>query len=136
MCKNFNLRRAGGADGLRVLPGALPGQHHPLTAVGGDLIGAAGGKDAHLGAGVEREIRQSLPQQVQKAPVLNQDRVHAQAAGFPGGFQGAGQLPVRQKGVEGQKDPHAPQVAVGQGVGKFLIRKVPGVSPGVEVSPA
>lgn len=28
-----------------------------------DLVGAAGGKDAHLSAGVKGEVRQGLPQQ-------------------------------------------------------------------------
>ena len=82
------------------------------------------------------EVRQRLPQQVKKSPVLHQYRVHAQAAGLGGDLHGPGQLPVGQKGVQCQKDPDAPEVAVAQGVREFLVGKIFGAAAGVEVAPA
>ena len=70
-----------------------------LAAIGGDFPGAARGKDAHLGAGVKGQIRQCVPEQVKKAPVLDQYRIHPQPGGGSCGLQGRGQLPVRQENV-------------------------------------
>ena len=136
MDKGLHLGGAVLANGLRLLPGALPGQDHPLTAVPGDLAGAAGGKKAHLGAGVEGQVRQGLPEQVKKAPVLDQHRVHPQPGGGAGGFQGLGQLPVREEDVQGEEDPRSPDMAPGQGLGELLLREVPGPPAGVEGPPA
>ena len=90
MGEDLHLGGAIPANTLRVPGGALPGDDHPLAAVGGHLAGAAGGKHAHLGAGVKGEVRQRLPQQVKKSPVLHQYRVHAQAAGLGGDLHGPG----------------------------------------------
>ena len=86
MAEDFDLGGTGLADGGGVLPGALPGNDHPLAAVPIDLVGTAGGKDAHLGAGVKGEVRQGLPQQGKQAPVLHQHGVHPETAGRPGGI--------------------------------------------------
>ena len=86
MAKDLDLGETGLADGGGVLPGALPGEDHPLAAVHIDLVGAAGGKDAHLSAGVKGEVRQGLPQQGKQAPVLHQHGVHPETAGRPGGI--------------------------------------------------
>ena len=124
------------ANLLCILRGALPGDDHPLTAVDGHFTACPGGKHAHLGAGVEGQVRQGLPQQVKKPPVLHQHRVHPQAAGLGGDFHSPGQLPVGQQGVQCQKDPDAPEVAVAQGVRELLIGKIFGAPAGVEVAPA
>ena len=136
VAEDLHLGGAGLAGRGGVLLGALPGDDHPLTAVLIQFPDAAASEHAHLGAGMEGQVRQGLPQQVEKAPVLHQDGVHPQAAGHPGGLQGQGQLPVRQQGVQGQKDPDAPDMAVPDGGGKFLIGEVFGAPAGVEISPA
>ena len=136
MDKDLHLRGTAPANGLRLLPGALPGQDYPLAAVPGDFAGAAGGEKAHLGAGVEGQVRQGLSEQVKKAPVLDQHRIHPQPGGGAGGFQGLGQLPVRQENVQGEKDPHAPDMAVRHSLGELLLREVPGPPAGVEGPPA
>ena len=124
------------ADGGGVGGGALPGQHHPLAAVLRQQAAGPGGKGAHLGAGMDRQLRQHPPQQEKQPPVLDQHRVHARSGGLRGSVQGPGQLPVRHQGIEGQKDPHAPLVTVEQGVGKFGVRKILGALAGVEGPPA
>ena len=85
---------------------------------------------------MERQVRERLPEHVEKTPVLYQDGVHTQAGGRPGSLDGAGQLPVRQQGVQGQKHPHAPLVAIAQGIGKFLVGEIFGAAAGVELAPA
>ena len=136
MDKGLHLGGAGFADCRRLLLGALPGQHHPLTAVRGNLTGPAGGKDAHLGAGVKGQVGKRPPEQVKKAPVLDQHRVHPQPGGGPGGFQSLGQLPVRQEDVQGEKDPDPPDMAPGHRLGKLLLGKVLSPPAGVEGPPA
>ena len=134
--KDLHLHRAVAADGGGVLLGALPGDDHPLTAVLGQFHRAAGGKDAHLGAGVEGLVRQGPAQQVEKAPVLDQNGVHAQAAGGSGGLQRRRQLPVRDQGIEGEKHPGVPFMTVAQGLGEFLVGEILGAPAGVELPPA
>ena len=51
-------------------------------------------------------------------------------------LQRIGQFPIGEKGVQRQKNPHAPHMAIGQGVSKVRIRKVFGVSAGIERAPA
>ena len=75
-------------------------------------------------------------QQAEQPPVLHQHRVHPQAAGLNGCLQRLGQLPVRHQGVQRQKDPDPPLVAVGQGGGELLIRKIFRAPAGVEGAPA
>ena len=134
--KGLHLCRAVFTDGPGVLRGAFPGQYHPLTAIGGSFLSAAGGKKTHLGAGVKGQVRQRPAQQVKEAPVLHQHTVHPQAAGLPGGFQRGGQLPVRHQRVESEEHPHAPFMTVAQGLGKFLIGKVFRTPAGIEFPPA
>ncbi|CAN3974220.1 Aminopeptidase pepS, partial [Dysosmobacter welbionis] len=110
--KDLHFHRAVFTDRTGVLRRTLPGNDHPLAAVGGDLPGTAGGEQAHLGAGVEGQIRQRPAQQAEQPPVLHQHRVHPQAAGLNGCLQRLGQLPVRHQGVQRQKDPDPPLVAV------------------------
>ena len=136
MAENLHLGRTGTAHGGDVLPGALPGQHHPLTAIVIHLVGAAGGEQAHLRAGVEGEVRQRFPEQGKKAPVLHENGIHPQTAGGAGGVQRGGQLPVRYKGIQGEKDPDAPDMTVPNGGGKFLVREIFGAPAGVERAPA
>ena len=136
VAEDLDFGGAAPAGGGCVRPGTLAGDDHPLTAVPVQLVNAAAGKYAHLGAGVERKIRQRLPQQIEKPPVLHQHGIHTQTAGRPGGVQRQRQLPVCQQGVQGQKDPDAPDVAVSDGGGKFLIGEVFGAPAGVEVPPA
>ena len=94
------------------------------------------GVEAHLGAGVQGQVRQGPAQEVKQPPVLHQHRVHPQAGGRPGGLQGRRQFPVRHQGVQGQKDPDAPLMAVGQGIGKLLVGKIFRAPAGVEGTPA
>ena len=86
MAEDLDLGGTGLADGGGVLPGTFPGEDHPLAAIPIDLVGTAGGKDAHLSAGVKGEVRQGLPQQGKQAPVLHQHGVHPETAGRPGGI--------------------------------------------------
>ena len=132
--EDLHLGGAIPANTLRVPGGALPGDDHPLAAQARRLAGSAGGEEAHLGAGVEGEVRQGLAQQGEKPPVLHQHRVRPQAGGETGGLQGLGQLPVTEKGVQGQEDPDAPLVAVPEGGREVRLREVPGAAPGVEAA--
>ena len=136
MGEDLDLGGAVPADGLGVPGGALPGDDHPLAAELRGLAGAAGGEKAHLGAGVEGEVRQGLAQEGEEAPVLDQHRVHPQAGGQAGALQGLRQLPVAEEGVEGQEDPDAPLMAVAEGGGKVLLREVFGAAAGIEAAHA
>ena len=134
--ENLNFRRTGLADGPGVLPGALPCQHHPLTAIRGGLTGASGGENAHLGAGVKRQVRQNPPQNIKKTPVLHQDGVHAQTAGRPCGLHGVGQFPVGHQGIQCEKDPDSPGMTIDQSLRELLIGEVFGAPAGIERTPA
>ena len=124
------------ADFRRVFGRTFTGDDHPLAAVLRHFDGTAGGKDAHLCACVEGQVRQSFAQNFQQAPVLNDDGVHAEVAGCPGGFQRSGQFTVGQQGVQGQKDPHAADMTIGQSLRKLLVREVFGAPAGIKVTPA
>ena len=88
--EHFHLRAAAGADPGDVLPAQLPGQHHPLQTQFPGPAGAAQGEKAHLGAGVERQVRHDGPGQGQQAPVLHQHGVHAQGLGPTEGLRRGG----------------------------------------------
>ena len=75
---------------------------------------------AHLGAGVEGNIGRNFPGQPPHAPILDEDSVHPHIRGFLQSLGGGGQLPVRHQGVQRQKDPDPPLVAVGQGGGELV----------------
>ena len=136
MDKDLNLRRAGSADRRRFFPGTLPGQYNPLTAIRRDFLGASGGKDTHLSAGVKRQVRESPAKQIKQSQILDQHCVYPQTGGASGRFQGAGKLPVGQENIQSQENPDAPNVAVCQGLSKFLLGEVLRTSPGVEAAPA
>ena len=128
----LDLGGAPGADLPHLVPGKLTGQHHPLHAQRGGLVGAAQGEQAHLRAGVEGHVRHDLPRQRQQAPVLHQYGVHAHGAGLAQRLRRLYQFPVGQQGVQRQKDPHAPQMAIRHRRRKFPVGKVPGAAPRVE----
>ena len=130
--KDLDLGGTAGADLPHLVPVQLPGQHHPFHAQGGGLVGAAQGEQAHLGAGVERHVRHDLPRQRQKPPVLHQYGVHAHGAGFFQGVRGLYQLPVGQQGVQRQKDPYTPQMAIRNRRRKFLVGEILGAAPRIE----
>ena len=85
---------------------------------------------------MEGEVRQRFPEQGKKAPVLHENGIHPQTAGGAGGVQRGGQLPVRYKGIQGEKDPDTPDMTVPNGGGKFLVREIFGAPAGVERAPA
>ena len=130
--EGLHLGVAAPADFTDFLAGQLPGQHHPADAERGRHPCAAQRVEAHLGAGVKGHIGGNFTGQVPHAPVLYQHGVHAHGAGLSQGLRRLGQLPVGDQGVQREIHLHAPQVAVGHGIGKFLIGKVPGALAGVE----
>ena len=83
VAEHLDLRAAAGADLPYLVPVQLPGQHHALHAQRRGRIGAAQREQAHLRAGVKRQVRHDLLCQGQQAPVLHQHRVHAHGAGLP-----------------------------------------------------
>ncbi len=96
-------------------------------------------KYAHLGAGVERKIRQRLPQQIEKPPVLHQHGIHPpRRQAVRAASSASGQLPGLSAGCSGvRKTRYAPEKAVpDEAGGKFLIGEVFGAPAGVEVPPA
>ena len=82
----FTLGGTAGADLAYLIAGQLAGQHHPLHAKALRPARAAGGEQAHLRAGVKRQVRHDLLCQGQQAPVLHQHGVHPETAGRPGGI--------------------------------------------------
>ena len=132
VAEHLDLRAAAGADLPYLVPVQLPGQHHALHAQRRGRIGTAQREQAHLRAGVKRQVRHDLLCQGQQAPVLHQHRVHAHGAGLSQRCGRPGQLPVGQQGVQGQKDPHAPQMAIPHRRREFLVGKVFRAPPRVE----
>ena len=128
----LDLRAAIAAHVGDVLAGKLTGQHHPLHAKAFRPACAAGGEQAHLGAGVDGQVGRYRLRQCQHAPILHQHRVHPHPGGLPQHLGGLRQLAVGQQGVQRQEHPHAPQVAVGHRVSELLVGKIFGVAAGVE----
>ena len=134
--EDLDLSGAAPDDGADVLPGELPGQHHPLHAQLGGLPGASQGKEGHLGAGVDGQIRRDLPGQGKNAPVLDQDGVDAHFGGPAQGRGGLGKLPVRDQGVQREIYLYPPQVAVVHRLLKLPVGKILCVFAGIEVAKA
>ena len=123
-------------DGFGVLPGAFPGDDHPLAPIRGGLAGAAAGEYAHLGAGVEGEVGKGFAQQVEKAPILDQNGVDAQLTGLGGGFRGLGKLPVRDQSVQGEEYPHPTGMTIAQRLPELLVGEILGAASGIKFTPA
>ena len=130
--EHLDLRAATAAHVGDVLAGKFTGQHHPLHAQAFRPACTAGGEQAHLGAGMDGQVRRYRLCQRQHAPILHQHCVHAHLGGLPQYLGGLGQLPVSQQSVQRQEYPHAPQMAVGHRVGELLVGEIFGVAAGVE----
>ena len=124
------------ADIGDIPPAQLPAQHHAGHAQIGGGLHPVQGVDGHLGAAVEGQVRDDPPGQGRQAPVLDNDAVHAAAAGPAQILLRSGQLPVPQQGVEGQVDLYPPEVAVGHRLGQLLRGEVFRPPAGVELAAA
>ena len=131
--KDLDLDGAVAADIGDLLPAQLPGQHHPAHAHLRRGLDPGQIVQAHLGAGVQRDIRQGLAHGLDEAQVLDDDAVGPQVGGQPGRIHRRPDLPVVDQGVQGHIDLAAPDPAVAHGLGKFLVGEVLRAPAGVEV---
>ena len=91
---------------------------------------------AHLGAGMEGNIRQSPAYGADKAQILNDQPVRPRVRGKPRVFHGSFHLPVIDQGVEGDVYLAAADTAVAHGLFKFLVCEVFRAPAGVEIAHA
>ena len=104
--KDLHLRRTVPADGGNVPAGQLTGQHHTGKAQLCRPACAPQRVQAHLGAGVEGQLRRRLTGQLPHAPILYQHRICPQPGGLVQQLRRPRKLPVGEQGVQGQIDPH------------------------------
>ena len=133
-----NLRLNGGVLGneLDLLEAQLPGQYRPGQAHFGGGLHPGQVMYAHLGAGMDGQIRQRLPDGPHQAQILHDDPVRPAAGGQPGSGHGGFHLPVCHQGVQGHIDLAAPDAAVAHGLFKIFLTEVLGAPAGVEVPQA
>ena len=132
MGKDLDLHGAVAADEGDLLPGQLPGQHHPADAHPGGLQHALQGVNAHLGGGVDGNGRRQLANQLHQPQVLDDEGVHPQPGGGADDVRGRQHLPVRDQDIQRQMDLHAPDVAVGHRLLQLFQGKVFRAPAGVE----
>ena len=132
MNENFGLNVAAVDHPRNLLPGHLPGQHHPLKSHLLHLQCAFQIVYRHLGGGVQRQLGADLLQQRNHSHILHDHRIHIGAAGLFDHLHRLGDFAVVHEGVEGQMDPHIPLVAVFYRFLQGKVVKVGGVAPGVE----
>ena len=130
-----DLRLDGGVlgDEPDLFKAQLPGQHRPGQPhlCGGLHPGQI--MYAHLGAGMDGQIRQRLPDGPHQAQILHDDPIGPAAGGQPGGGHGRFHLPVSHQSVQRHIDLAAPDTAVAHGLFKFFLTEVLGAPAGVEV---
>ena len=114
----------------------LPGQYRPGQAHFGGGLHPGQIMYAHLGAGMDGQIRQRLPDGPHQAQILHDDAIRPAAGGQPGGGHGRLHLPVSHQGVQGHIDLAAPDAAVAHGLFKIFLTEVLGAPAGIEVPQA
>ena len=121
MAEYLDLDGGALADEFDLIPGQLPGQHHPAGPQVGAPLYPVQRVDGHLGGGVDGQVGDRLAQHAHHAQVLDDDRIHADGAGVGRHFGGSGQLPVGEQGVQGQMDLAAPEMAIRNRRRSFLL---------------
>ena len=122
------------ADVGDLIPGQLTGEHHPAHPQVCARLDPVQGVDGHLGGGMDGQVGDGLADHPGDPQVLHQHCVYPDAAGVGGYLGRAGQLPVGEQGVQGQKDPAPPQMAVRNRRRSLLLGKILCVAAGVEIS--
>ncbi len=91
---------------VRLLPdignfpdGEFPGEHHAGNSRLTGRQHTLGIMKGHLGAGMQRDVRVSVPQQPRQTDILDNDRVHAALPGTERPVHGRRELLSAQKGV-------------------------------------
>ena len=120
-------------DKLDLLQAQLPGQHRPGQPHLRRGFHAGEVMDAHLGAGVKRNVRQSGADGLDEAQILDDNAVGAQVGSQLCRGDGRLQLPVVHQGVQGHIDLAAPDAAIAHGFFKFFVGKILGAAAGVEI---
>ena len=88
--------------------------------------------DAHLGAGVDGQLRAELAAELRDTQILDDDRVDACADGDPQELGRGVHLPVGGEGVEGQVDLRAADMTEADGLAQLVRGEVFGVGAGIE----
>ena len=104
----LDARGSHGADGVQ---GTFPGQHHPAHAQPLQQKRALHVMDGHLGAGMDAQLGELLPDQLQHAQILHQDGVGPQVAQHGQGLPHPRQLPFLHQGIDGDVHPAAQEMA-------------------------
>ena len=117
-------------DGADIGEGQLPGQNGPAHAFRRQQTGSPGIADRHLGAGMDSQTGHGLPQGVQQADILHDDRVHAHSIKLGRIKQKRAQLPVAHQRVGGDVDFDPVEVGQTHGLAQFFHRKIVSKSPG------
>ena len=114
----------------------LPGEHGPRHAELGRGLDALEVVDGHLGAGVQRDVRQILADGGGETQILHEDRVRSGVTRELRGLERRLDLPVAHEGVERDVDLAAADAAIAHGLLKFFLGKVFGSAAGVEIAHA
>ena len=136
VAEHFDLNGGMGADVADLIPGKLPGQHRPGAAQIRRPLHAVQIHNAHLGAGVDGQIRSRPAHQIQYAQILHQHRVRPCVGGKAHLLRRAGQLRVREQRVQGQIDLDAPDVTVFHRLGELFRGEIFCVAPGIIITKA
>ena len=114
----------------------LAGQHSPCHAELGGRLHARKVVDGHLGARVQGDVRQVLPDCGDEAEVLDDDAVGADLGGKARSLKGGLDLAVIDEGVERHIYLAAAHMAVAHGAFKFLVGEILRAAAGVEIAHA
>ena len=80
--------------------------------------------DRHLGAAVDGDVGGDLAAQLHHAQILDDEGVHIVLGGVADQLGKLGHFPVRDQGIQGKVNLHAPDVAVLHRLGQGLRCKI------------
>ena len=134
--KNLRFDRGVPGDEFDLLQAQLPGQNGAGQSHLGGSLHACQVMQAHLGAGMEGNVRQSAAYGADKAQILHNQPVCPCGRGKPRIVHSGLHLPVVDQGVEGDVYLAAADMAVAHGLFKFLVCEVFRAPAGVEIAHA
>lgn len=128
----LDLNGGAAADIGDLLPGQLPGQHHPLHSQGGAGQHPVQAVNGHLGGAVNGEVGGHLTGHPHHPQVLDNEGIYPDLAAQgdqPGGLE---QLMVTEQGVQGEIHLYPPEMTIFYRRPEAVVVEIGRPSPGVE----